>query len=594
MSNIIELSPSLKGDILNLNTTLLVKGNIVTSTVDYDGKIANVSSPDATQFDSLTIQHIKVNPQATRADGTKYESSSSYSTSVVPNRQTMTPFPLALGTTVLTHGSFGSDTTLSKGIVDQSNGKSLAVITANVNHYLANNLKDTSDVDFSSNVSDTYRNKMFLTRDKRAIIIFGHTNSGYGGIGQWDIQQTVTERRIITIPELAANPNVYIKKLAGAYNAAYALLSNGNLYVWGYNGYGQLGMGNTSTYYTPTLSKIGINNIWTAERGAVESSGNPAYVEDTAGDLWACGLNGHGQLGVGNTTNQTSWIKTNFKTINSTGIKSIQVEGYADAGHAIIHTNDDKLYGAGYNGYYQFGDGTTTNRSLFSQMFQTVTAYSKIIKVKTDHGYGTGALTMVLLENGQLWACGDNASQFDLGLGSEIPFATIPQQMNLPEAITDFDVKGSPYAHGLALGVSGKLYAWGRNGNGQLGLGDTINRSVPNVTNVPLDSDDSIVKILVYSRYDTGFSLVLTKKGFLLACGYDGNWNLGINSGSGTNASWTRVGQPTPFVDIRFMGWATEVCTIAIDKNGSMFGAGNNWEDELSMRSSSFQKYRLD
>ena len=80
------------------------------------------------------------------------------------------------------------------------------------------------------------------------------------------------------------------------------LKSNGTLWAWGYNLFGQLGDGTTSDKITPV--QIGTNNSWTEVTGG--SSFSIALNSD--GTLWSWGFNGQGQLGDGTTTDKHSPI----------------------------------------------------------------------------------------------------------------------------------------------------------------------------------------------------------------------------------------------------------------------------------------------
>ena len=75
-----------------------------------------------------------------------------------------------------------------------------------------------------------------------------------------------------------------------------ALESDGSLWAWGYNAYGQLGLGvTTPDKLIPT--RVGTDSDWTA----VACGGWHTVALKSDGSLWAWGDNGSGQLGVGGT-----------------------------------------------------------------------------------------------------------------------------------------------------------------------------------------------------------------------------------------------------------------------------------------------------
>jgi alpha-tubulin suppressor-like RCC1 family protein len=94
-----------------------------------------------------------------------------------------------------------------------------------------------------------------------------------------------------------------ISSIVGGYYHTAVLLSNGTLWTWGYNLYGQLGTNNTTNRSVPT--QVGGLTSWTKI-----ASGNYHIVAgQNNGTLWAWGLNSYGQLGTSNQTNYSSPVQ---------------------------------------------------------------------------------------------------------------------------------------------------------------------------------------------------------------------------------------------------------------------------------------------
>ena len=73
-----------------------------------------------------------------------------------------------------------------------------------------------------------------------------------------------------------------------------------NLYSWGSNNFGQLGLGNITNYSSP--KQVGTLTDWLS----VTAAGYRASATKTGGTLWSWGYNAQGQLGLGNRTNYSS------------------------------------------------------------------------------------------------------------------------------------------------------------------------------------------------------------------------------------------------------------------------------------------------
>lgn len=149
----------------------------------------------------------------------------------------------------------------------------------------------------------------------------------------------------------------------------YTLIVNGgSLYAWGSNasafGYGRLGLGNTNSPTVPTLVSTG----WrTASANTKHSLGIKSD-----GTLWAWGDNFYGELGIGTTGGaavlapQQVGTATNWRSVSA---------GPSFSG-AI--TTGGTLWTWGYNQQGQLGDGTIVNKNVPTQIGSS-TSWSKII-----------------------------------------------------------------------------------------------------------------------------------------------------------------------------------------------------------------------
>jgi alpha-tubulin suppressor-like RCC1 family protein len=149
----------------------------------------------------------------------------------------------------------------------------------------------------------------------------------------------------------------------------YALGNDGSVWVWGYNGYGQLGLGQ-QTPGTVNGSSAGgyAQNITSPTRIPAQffdykkivdimSFGNEVtsvLAIDEDGDLWGWGADYYGELGLGGSPGRDNRraiptrIPFDFKKFG--GIKKMAYTHYStsDIRNAFILTNDGSLFGAGY------------------------------------------------------------------------------------------------------------------------------------------------------------------------------------------------------------------------------------------------------
>src|SRR5579862_2590939 len=252
-------------------------------------------------------------------------------------------------------------------------------------------------------------------------------------------------------PVEAAGVTGAINVSAGGYHSL-AVTSSGTVWTWGYNGYGELGSGNTSTDRPTPLP---INNF----TGAVKAAGGSDHslVLRSDGTVWGFGYNGYGQLGDGTTTERTSPVQS----IGLTGMTAIAAGQY----HSLALRSDGTVWGWGYNGYGQLGNGTTTTEQSAVQ----VPGLSNIVAIAAGLNH-----SLALRSDGTVWAWG-YGGYGQLGDGSTNTYYNIVNVSGLTDVIA---IAAGSY-QSLAVRSDGTVWAWGYNGDGELGNGSTTSSPIP-------------------------------------------------------------------------------------------------------------------
>ena len=215
--------------------------------------------------------------------------------------------------------------------------------------------------------------------------------------------------------------------IATGYERTVALKSDGTLWAWGENDYGQLGDGTIVDKFTPTQESTGATD-WSA----IATGFNHTVALKSDGTLWAWGRNRFGQIGDGSRVTET--IPTQESTW-ATNWSAIASGGY----HTVALKSDGTLWAWGWNTNGQLGDGTKSEKTTPTQESTGATNWSAI----ASGGYHTVALK----SDGTVWAWGEN-SFGQLGDGT-IADKTIPTQESTKA--TNWAVIAAGWYHTVAL-----------------------------------------------------------------------------------------------------------------------------------------------
>jgi len=298
-------------------------------------------------------------------------------------------------------------------------------------------------------------------------------------------------------------------KVCGVGYAAHHVLASdtaGKLWAWGWNDQGQLGNGTTTSISSPV--QIGALTTWTGEIGGANNRSSFAIKGD--GTLWSWGDGVYGTTAHGNTTDSCSPVQVGSLTNWSTITKQMALSGCSLKTDGTIW-----CWGAGFDG--KLGQGNTTSYSSPVQVGSAtdwvvcassekcalmVNSSGKLYTMGAGYlgtlGHGNnnaicnptqvGSLTnwtakiagnehgfKAIKSDGTLWHCGHGAAG-QAGNGTSTTYSS-PIQIG---SLTNWgNVHGAGYYDCYALRDDQRLFAWGKNLNGSLGLGDIVARSSP-------------------------------------------------------------------------------------------------------------------
>ena len=363
---------------------------------------------------------------------------------------------------------------------------------------------------------------------------------------------------------------VRIVQVAAGGQHSVALAADGTAYSWGLNTYGQLGDGSVIQRLTPVAVAQGAQPTGTRlVQVATGTSYSLALAAD--GTPYAWGRNNFGQLGDNSATNRSSPVAVRQGAL-PTGTRLMQL--VAGAQHSLALAADGTAYAWGLNTYGQLGDNTTTQRltpvAVAPGALPTGTPLVQLVAVFFH--------TLALAADGTAYAWGrDNNGQLGDGTTTDSPVPVAVAQGVQPSGTRLAQLGyGSQANHSLALAASGTPYAWGLGTSGQLGNNGTASSPTPVA---PLLPD----RAYGYQQAAGGsfHSLGLRADGTAWAWGYNNRGQLGDGTGT-TRRTPVAVAQGALPATARLTQVAAgEIHSLALAADGTAYAWGNNGSGRL-------------
>jgi alpha-tubulin suppressor-like RCC1 family protein len=333
-----------------------------------------------------------------------------------------------------------------------------------------------------------------------------------------------------------------------------AIDKNGRAWGWGSNNGGQIGDNSIVSKVTPVSVLGTVKTFCKITAGGVANSSSFTLALDKYGRAWSWGYNGVGQLGNNAVTSQLTPV-----SILGAVKTFCQISNGVNQPFALAIDKNGRAWAWGVNGNGQLGNNTVISQRTPVSVLGAIKTFCKV-SVGGFH-------SLAIDKNGRLWAWGNNSNG---QLGTNTSANSVLTPVSVLGAVKTFCHIAGGNSQSVAIDKNGQAWGWGFNGSGQTGDGSATDRLTP-------VSVQGQKKTFCKIASGNGVTLSIDNYGRLWAWGFNGNAQIGDDS-TIPKRTPTRVCNTRTFCEVR--GANTHV--LAIEKNGQVWAWGTNTNGQLA------------
>lgn len=248
-------------------------------------------------------------------------------------------------------------------------------------------------------------------------------------------------------PALVSGLPSGVNKVTAGLGHTCAILDSGPVYCWGNNLAGALGDGSTESSRSPVAAPRLSHGAIQIAAGVLHSC---ALIESGAAYCW--GNNANGELGDG----------TGIRQLNPVAVSSLST------GVVQVAAGDARSCATRVSGEILCWGTDSNSQSRIPARISGISDQAKMVSVTDSHA-------CAIMDSGKLYCWGTNAKG-QLGDGTKLDRHSPAPVSNLPSPVAQISVRSH---HSCTLLTTGELYCWGGNSFGQLGDGTHEDRVVP-------------------------------------------------------------------------------------------------------------------